>query len=167
MRYQSLIRETPDFPKPGVIFKDILPVFADPTALQSTLEEFANIFDLRDVDTFAGIESRGFILAMGLAVKTRKAFIPIRKAGKLPGATFKKSYSLEYGEATLEIAKSAPKKLVIVDDLLATGGTLAAAIHLCELAGHTIQDVGVMINLQFLNQLKFNNQTIKSLLSYS
>ena len=112
-------------------------------------------------------ESRGFIFAAQLAAKFNKGFVPLRKAGKLPPPVHQKSYKLEYGEATLEMAPAAaPARVVICDDVLATGGTLKASAELCEKAGYKIEDILVLINLTFLNDMKFKNEPIKSLIQY-
>lgn len=165
MDLKLLIKDTPDFPKPGILFRDISPLLANPHALQFVIDELGKKISLNDVDAFAGIESRGFILAGLLAAKFQKGFIPIRKAGKLPPPTFQKKYALEYGEATIEVTPG-QQRIVILDDVLATGGTLQAAIELTETAGYQVQDVAVLIDLTFLNQMKFRNETVKSLIQY-
>lgn len=167
MDYRSLIREVPDFPIAGVLFRDISPLLQNAEAFSQVAMDFSKMIDLESVDLFVGIESRGFILASQLAAKFNKGFLPLRKAGKLPPPTIKQSYKLEYGEATLEVVPSSQKaKVVICDDVLATGGTLRAAIELCEKAGYKVEDVLVLINLKFLNSLQFRNKEIKSLLQY-
>ena len=132
---QDLIRIIADFPKPGIIFKDITPLLADAKAFKECCEKIA-VF-AKDVDYIAGVEARGFILASAVAVLSGKGFIPIRKSGKLPGQVFSQSYELEYGQATLEIHSDlvpAGKKVLIVDDVLATGGTAFASVELIEQA---------------------------------
>jgi adenine phosphoribosyltransferase len=132
----NLIRVIPDFPKPGIIFKDITPLLADPKMFKQSCHEIADLAE--QVDYLAGIEARGFIFAASAASLSNKGFIPIRKVGKLPGETITQSYDLEYGQATLEIhANIIPpgKKVLIVDDVLATGGTAIAAIDLIYRAG--------------------------------
>jgi adenine phosphoribosyltransferase len=167
MNYQSLIRDVPDFPIKGVLFRDVSPLLQDASAFASVAEDFAKLINLNEVDLFVGIESRGFIFAAQLAAKFNKGFLPLRKAGKLPPPVLQKSYKLEYGEAILELAPApTPKKVVICDDVLATGGTLNASIELCEKAGYQVKDILVLINLTFLNEMKFNNQPIKSLIKY-
>jgi adenine phosphoribosyltransferase len=167
MNYQSLIRDVPDFPIKGVLFRDVSPLLQDASAFASVAEDFAKLINLNEVDLFVGIESRGFIFAAQLAAKFNKGFLPLRKAGKLPPPVLQKSYKLEYGEAILELAPTpTPKKVVICDDVLATGGTLNASIELCEKAGYQVKDILVLINLTFLNEMKFNNQPIKSLIKY-
>jgi len=127
----NLIRVIPDFPKPGIIFKDITPLLADAKVFNQSCQEIADLAE--QVDYLAGIEARGFIFAAAAASLINKGFIPIRKVGKLPGETISQSYDLEYGQATLEIHANiipAGKKVLIVDDVLATGGTAIAAIDL-------------------------------------
>lgn len=131
----DLIRVITDFPKPGIIFKDITPLLADAKALNDCCEKIASY--AKDADYIAGIEARGFILASAVAVLSGKGFIPIRKSGKLPGQVISQSYELEYGQATLEIHSDlvpAGKKILIVDDVLATGGTALASVELIEKA---------------------------------
>jgi len=131
----DLLRVITDFPKPGSIFKDITPLLADAKALNDCCEKIASY--AKDADYIAGIEARGFILASAVAVLSGKGFIPIRKSGKLPGQVISQSYELEYGQATLEIHSNlvpAGKKVLIVDDVLATGGTALASVELIEKA---------------------------------
>ena len=165
MDLKSKITNIPDFPKPGILFRDVSPLLKDPDALQFISENLVKKIDLSQVDYFAGIESRGFIFASLLAAHHKKGFIPIRKAGKLPPPTVKKSYALEYGEATIELAPG-KGRVVIVDDVLATGGTLQAAIDLSIDAGYQVMDVAVLIDLPFLNQFKFNQKAVHSLVQY-
>ena len=167
MNYQSLITEVPDFPIPGVLFRDVSPLLKNAEAFSLIAHDFEKLLDLHKIDLFVGIESRGFIFAAMLAAKFNKGFLPLRKAGKLPPPTIKESYKLEYGEATLEIAPSyKPLRVVICDDVLATGGTLKASQSLCEKAGYIVEDLVVLIDLTFLNQMKFKNLPIKSLIKY-
>ena len=131
----DLIRVITNFPKPGIVFKDITPLLADAKALNDCCEKIASY--AKDADYIAGIEARGFILASAVAVLSGKGFIPIRKSGKLPGQVISQSYELEYGQATLEIHSDlvpAGKKVLIVDDVLATGGTALASVELIEKA---------------------------------
>src|SRR3954465_13879029 len=123
---RSKIRDVPDFPKPGIVFKDITPVLADPRAFNLCLDLLAERYDGKTLDAIVGIESRGFIFGAALASRMRKAFIPARKPGKLPAATHKVSYDLEYGSDAIEMHQDAIKsgeKVLVVDDLIATGGT--------------------------------------------
>jgi adenine phosphoribosyltransferase len=167
MNYKSLIRDVNDFPIPGVLFRDVSPLMQSAEAFSNVANDFAKLIDLNNVDLFVGIESRGFIFAAQLAAKFNKGFLPLRKAGKLPPPVLQKSYDLEYGKATLEIAPATKSaRVIICDDVLATGGTLKAAIELCSIAGYKVEDVLVLINLTFLNEMKFKNETVKSLVQY-
>ncbi len=167
MDYKKLIRDVPDFPIKGVLFRDVSPLLQRAEAFSQVAIDFSKLIDLQSVDLFVGIESRGFIFAAQLAAKFNKGFLPLRKAGKLPPPILQESYQLEYGQATLEIAPAIKKlRVVICDDVLATGGTLKAAINLCQKAGYEVQDILVLINLTFLNQMTFKNQVIKSLIQY-
>lgn len=151
---QSFIRDVPNFPKPGVLFKDINPLLNE--RFTETTEALSKLVSWAEVDYILGIESRGFILGAALAAKQNKGFIPVRKKGKLPPPTFQAEYALEYGTDTLEISTLGPKqaKILIVDDVLATGGTYKAAISLC-LQANLIPIGGLfLINLTFLNQLE-------------
>lgn len=165
MDLKSLIRDVPNFPQAGVLFRDVSPLLKNPEAMNLVANQFAEKFDLKNVDIFAGIESRGFIFAMLLAAKFHKGFLPIRKAGKLPPPVESQSYSLEYGSATIELNPGSGR-IIILDDVLATGGTLQAAIQVSKSAGYEVKDVGVLIDLTFLNQMKFNDQKVKSIIQY-
>ncbi len=165
MDLKQLIRDVPDFPQKGVLFRDISPILKSPKALDFVAKKFEEKIDTDNVDYFAGIESRGFILAMLLAAKLNKGFLPLRKAGKLPPPVHAESYSLEYGKATLELNPGSGRVLIL-DDVLATGGTLKAAINLCEKAGYQVQDVAVLINLKFLNDMTFRSREVHSLVQY-
>lgn len=163
---KRLIRDIPDFPKPGILFRDVGPLLKSPEALRFVAENLLpDPALLEQIDYFAGIESRGFLFAMLLSTHFGKGFLPIRKAGKLPPPTIAASYELEYGQATLELAPG-KGRVLIVDDVLATGGTLIAAIEVCTKAGYQVQDVAVLIDLTFLNQLTFQGKKIHSLVQY-
>lgn len=168
MNYKSFIRDVPDFPIPGVLFRDVSPLLGNAEVFHQVAQDFAKLIEIKNVDAFVGIESRGFIFAAQMAAVFKKGFIPLRKAGKLPPPTIKESYDLEYGTATLEIVKATQvhQKVVICDDVLATGGTLKAAISLCDKANYEVMDVLVLINLTILNKMLFNDQIIKSLIQY-
>lgn len=167
MNYKSHIRDVPDFPIPGVLFRDVSPLLQNAEVFSQVANDFGKLIDLKSVDLFVGIESRGFIFAAQMAAKYNKGFLPLRKAGKLPPPVYQESYDLEYGKATLEMSPAIKKmNVVICDDVLATGGTLKASINLCERAGFNVQDILVLINLTFLNQMQFKNQAIKSLIQY-
>jgi adenine phosphoribosyltransferase len=169
-KIKGLIRNVPDFPKPGIMFKDITPLLKDPEGFARAIELMAANFNPDEIDVICGIESRGFIFAAALALKLKKGFVPIRKAGKLPWETTKVKYSLEYGEDTIEVHNDAfanGARAVLVDDLLATGGTARAACELIEKTGGKINSVQFVIELSFLNgrdQLK--NFKVASILSY-
>ena len=135
MDWKTKINDYKDFPKKGILFRDFNPILKDPSALSYVVDEFSKRIHPNDVDVFAGIESRGFILACALAQKYNKGMVLLRKAGKLPGKTIKMSYTIEYGKAQLEIQKTTLEKnerVLICDDLLATGGTAKAAAKLVE-----------------------------------
>lgn len=166
--FKKLIRDIPDFPNKGVLFRDVSPLLSNAEAFHQVGLAFSKQIHLNQVDAFVGIESRGFIFAAQLAAQFKKGFIPLRKAGKLPPPTIQESYELEYGKATLEMSPALQQgaRVVICDDVLATGGTLRAAISLCEKSGYQVEDILVLINLTFLNQMKFKNETVKSLVQY-
>lgn len=165
MDIKKWIRDIPDFPQPGVLFRDVSPLLKNPEAMNYIASTLTQKLDLQQVDYFAGIESRGFIFAADMAARFNKGFVPIRKAGKLPPPTVKASYSLEYGKAEIELSPG-DGRVIIVDDVLATGGTLQAAIELCTKAGYSVADVAVVINLTFLNQMKFQGREIRSVIQY-
>ncbi len=165
MDLKKLIRDVPNFPKEGILFRDMSPLLQNPDALTFVSKNLVSGVDLSQVQYFAGIESRGFILASHMAATHGKGFLPIRKAGKLPPPTKRISYALEYGTAEIELPVGGGK-IMIVDDVLATGGTLQAAIDLSNLAGYTVQAVAVLVNLTFLNQMKFNGKEVYSLVQY-
>ena len=150
---QRLIRDVPDFPKPGIQFKDITPLLADPAGLAWAVELMVQPFRGKQVDIVAGAESRGFIFGTAVARELSAGFVPIRKPGKLPAETHLHEYSLEYGIDALEIHADAIRpgqKVLIVDDLLATGGTLAACCHLVRGLGGSVIAVAVLIELEAL-----------------
>ncbi len=169
--YKKLIRDIPNFPIEGVLFRDVSPLMSNAEAFANVATDFGEYLNLNQIDAFVGIESRGFIFAAQLAAIFKKGFIPLRKKGKLPPPLVSESYKLEYGEATLEMNPSqnnlhTKTRVVVCDDVLATGGTLKASISLCEKAGYDVQDILVLINLTFLNEMTFKSQKIKSLVQY-
>ena len=151
---ESFIRDVPDFPKPGIVFKDITPLLAAPAALTETITRLAEPYAGKGVDLVTGIESRGFIFAAAVAERLNAGFVPIRKPGKLPARAVSQSYELEYGTDTIEMhadAVAPGRKVLMVDDLLATGGTMAAACDLVSSQGAMIVGVAFVIELCFLN----------------
>jgi adenine phosphoribosyltransferase len=147
------VRDVHDFPKPGIVFKDITPLLADHVAFAGAVDAVVSYYGRGTVDKVAGIEARGFILAAPVAYHFGAGFVPIRKAGKLPSATLAQSYALEYDEAELELhqdAVSPGDRVVIVDDVLATGGTAAAAAQLVRRAGGVVVGISVLMELSFL-----------------
>ena len=154
-RSLSLIRDIPDYPKPGVLFKDITPLLADSQAFSAVLDAIAS--HATGVDYIAGIEARGFIIASALAQKTGKGFIPIRKKGKLPSKVYSRSYGLEYGEDELEIHQDAfppGSRVLLIDDVLATGGTIRASLELIAEVGGSVPTVLVLIEIEALSGRK-------------
>ncbi|MBP9864885.1 MAG: adenine phosphoribosyltransferase [Candidatus Omnitrophica bacterium] len=151
---KSIIRDIPDFPKKGILFKDITPLLKDAAAFHQAVDIMADKLKDLKLDLIAGVESRGFIFCPVLAYKLNVGFIPVRKKGKLPYKTTSESYSLEYGEAAVEIHEDAVSKgqrVAIVDDLLATGGTAAATARLIEKLGGVVPAISFLIELSFLN----------------
>ena len=151
---EDYIRDVPDFPKPGILFKDITPLLQSPEGLQDAIDRMAALVDPASFDIVCGIESRGFIFGTPLATKLNKGFIPIRKPGKLPWKTASESYELEYGTDTIEIHVDATEKgnrVLMVDDLLATGGTMEASCKLVRRIGGVPVACLFVIELSFLN----------------
>lgn len=153
MKLEAYIRDIPDFPRPGIVYKDITPLLREPEAMREGVKRFLNKLESAEIDKVVGIESRGFFFATLLAEKLNAGFVPIRKPGKLPYKTFRESYSLEYGKDTLEIHQDAiapGEKVLIHDDVLATGGTAAAACKLIEKMGGEIVQCNFLMDLAFL-----------------
>ena len=171
MDLNPFIRDVPDFPKPGIVFKDITPMLKNPQALTSAWDQLSEPYRESGITLVAGIESRGFIFGTGVAERLNAGFIPLRKEGKLPADTHAYTYALEYGEATLEIHKDAAgpgDRILLVDDLLATGGTVEASIHLVEKLGATIVGAAFVVELAFLGgRARLGDVPITSLLTYS
>ncbi|MFC0849422.1 adenine phosphoribosyltransferase [Streptomyces noboritoensis] len=149
----SRIRDVPDYPKPGVLFKDITPLLADPQAFTALTEALAELCVRHGATKIVGLEARGFILAAPVAVHAGIGFIPVRKAGKLPGATLSQAYELEYGTAEIEVHAedlAAGDRVMVIDDVLATGGTAEASLELIRRAGAEVAGVAVLMELGFL-----------------
>ena len=150
MNLKEYIRDVPDFPKPGILYRDITPLLLETSAFQYVIDLFAEEYRRAAIDVVASIEARGFLFAAPLALRLGKPLVPLRKAGKLPYETLSTTFTLEYGEGVIEMHTDAiapGQKTLIVDDLLATGGTLAASIRLVEKAGGEIAGLAVVIEL--------------------
>ena len=164
------IRHVPDFPKPGILFYDITTLLNDPQGFRDTVDALAAPYMGEDIDQVVGIESRGFILGAAVANALGCGFIPIRKPGKLPSATHKESYNLEYGSDALEIHSDAfgkDARVLIVDDVLATGGTARAAVDLVRKIGGNVIGAAFLIELDFLNgRSKLAGEPVYSVLRY-
>ena len=149
----SKLRDIPDFPQPGIVFKDFTPLLADGAAFAVLVDDIAGRYR-GQVDVLVGIEARGFILAAAVAYKLRLGMVPVRKAGKLPGETLKESYALEYGTAEIEVHTDAfepGQRVLVLDDVLATGGTAEACAQLVERAGASVAAIEVVLELGFLD----------------
>jgi adenine phosphoribosyltransferase len=147
------VLDVPDFPRPGVVFKDLMPLFADGAVFRQVIDGIIEHHGRDSFDVVAGIEARGFVLAAAIAYATGVGVVPVRKAGKLPRAAYAASYALEYGEATLEVhqdAFTAGHRVLVVDDVLATGGTAEATLNLVERAGGQVAGLSVLLELSFL-----------------
>ncbi len=154
---KALIRDVPDFPQPGIVFKDITPLLADENAFSSVIDLIVVHYGRGNIDKVAGIEARGFILASPVAYHFGAGFVPVRKSGKLPWETEREEYSLEYGTATLEIHQDSVRpgeRVLIVDDVLATGGTARATARLVERLGGKVVGIACLIELTFLDGRK-------------
>ncbi len=170
MDYQSLIREIPDFPKPGILFYDITTLLKDPRGYRAVLDDFTERYRNERISKVVGIESRGFILGCPLAYNLGAGFVPVRKAGKLPADVFEVKYNLEYGASSLAIHRDAvtmEERVLVVDDLLATGGTAAATVDLLRKLGAEIVGCAFMIELRFLQgRQKIEDCEVYSLMTY-
>jgi adenine phosphoribosyltransferase len=167
---EKAIRNVPDFPKPGIQFKDITPVLADARLFAGAIDLLTERFTPGSVDAVVGIDARGFIFAAAAATKLHAGFVPVRKKGKLPFQTIEQDYALEYGHSTVAMHTDALKpgsRVLLIDDLLATGGTAGAAVALVEKLGGKIVEAGFMIELKFLNgREKLGKFPIRSLVAY-
>lgn len=171
MDLDKVIRKVPNFPKPGILFYDITSIFTNPEAFQFVLDQMDKLYKDTQIDGVIAIESRGFLLGAPFALKRSLPLVLARKGGKLPGDTIARSYSLEYGEASLEIHTSdltPGKKWLIVDDLIATGGTLRAVAEMVENQGAEVAGIFSIIGLTFLNYMeKIESYNPKTLINYS
>lgn len=163
--FETHIRNVPDFPKTGIMFKDISPLMQE--RFPEVIEAMCKTINWNDIDYVVGIESRGFILGAAMATLKGKGFIPVRKKGKLPPPLISESYTLEYGTDTLEmLVNEKQARVVLVDDVLATGGTLKAVMNLCEKNKYDVKAMALLINLTFLNKCKEEGLPIHSVLDY-
>lgn len=167
---RAAIRDIPDFPKPGVVFKDITPILSDPALFKDSLELLCETAKGEKIDKVVGIDARGFIFAAAVADRLNAGFVPVRKQGKLPWQTRQLAYTLEYGESVVEIHEDAVhpgEKVLLVDDLLATGGTAAAAVQLLDGLGADLVAISFLIELGFLKgREKLGKHRIESLIRY-
>lgn len=167
---RAVIRDIPDFPKPGIVFKDITPILSDPVHFKESLELLCDTAGGQAIDKVVGIDARGFIFAAAVADRLNAGFVPVRKQGKLPWKTRQLAYTLEYGESVVEIHEDAVKpgeKVLLVDDLLATGGTAAAAVQLLDGLGADVVAISFLIELGFLGgREKLGSHRIESLICY-
>jgi len=167
---ESLIRAIPDFPIPGILFRDITPLLADPAGFKALIDLFADGARGLRLDHVVGIEARGYMIGAPLAYALGAGFVPVRKPGKLPGTTFREEYALEYGTNALEIHADAVghgQRVLIVDDLLATGGTIAATLRLLKKLGAEVVGVAVLIELAALNgRAALGGADIRSYITY-
>jgi len=164
--FRQHITAVPDFPKPGILFRDIMPLLArhfEPTI--DALDDLLTAGEWAQVDCIAGIESRGFILGAALALRHGKGFIPVRKQGKLPPPVSSLAYQLEYGTATVEMQPGSGR-VVIVDDVMATGGTMTAAAELCRQSGFTVSALVALIDLRLVPPLRWNGIALRTVLAY-
>jgi adenine phosphoribosyltransferase len=169
-RLAALVRDIPDFPRPGITFKDITPLLADPAGFKAAVDGIAERFSNAGVDRVLGVEARGFILAAPIAYRFGAGFTPVRKAGKLPWQVEAEEYALEYGTDLLEIHRDAiepGERVLVVDDVLATGGTAAATVRLVERLGGTVVGLGFVLELGFLGgRSQLGGRDVVSLVTY-
>ena len=170
MNFDAYIRDIPDFPKPGILFKDITPLLAEPTVFRASVEHLAERYGQQKIDAIAAAEARGFLFAAPLALALRVPLVPLRKPGKLPYHTYSLKYDLEYGHAELHMHTDAIKegqRVLMVDDVLATGGTMAAGCKLVERAGGIVVSCAFLVELSFLEgRKKLEGYDLFSLVSY-
>ena len=169
-RLKSAVRDIPDFPIPGILFKDISPILSDPALLQHSIDLLVDIVADQKIDKVVGIDARGFIFGAPAALALNAGFVPVRKKGKLPYKTFEESYSLEYGENILQIHQDAiqpGEKVLIIDDLLATGGTASATVKLVKKLGANVINVAFLIELDTLEGRANIDAPVTSIIHYS
>jgi adenine phosphoribosyltransferase len=169
-KLRAAVRDVVDFPKPGIVFKDITPILADGDLFREAISLICKTTGSAKIDKVVGIDARGFIFAAAVADRLGAGFVPVRKKGKLPWKTRQTAYSLEYGEAIVEVHEDAVKpgeSILLVDDLLATGGTAAAAVKLLDELGANLVGISVLIELSFLQgRSKLGNHPVHSILTY-
>ena len=164
---EESIRDVPDFPKPGILFKDITPILSDPELLSACIKALTSLVESSSIDKVIGIDARGFIFGSLIASSLGKGFIPVRKEGKLPWQTESQAYDLEYGKDTLEINIDVKNKnFLLIDDLLATGGTAEAAVKLIGKAGGKVSCFGSLIELSFLKGRNKLSVPVQTLIKY-
>jgi len=170
MNFDAYIRDIPDFPKPGILFKDITPLLAEPTVFRASIERLAERYGQQKIDAIAAAEARGFLFAAPLALALRVPLVPLRKPGKLPYRTYSLKYDLEYGQAELHMHIDGIKpgqRVLMIDDVLATGGTMAAGCKLVERAGGIVVSCAFLVELTFLEgRKKLDGYEVFSLASY-
>ena len=170
MNLKAYIRDIPDFPSPGILFRDITPLLKDPDAFKYAIDRFLDSFKADSVDAIAAIESRGFWFGSPLAYRMGKPLVPVRKSGKLPARTYSVEYSLEYGVSQMEVhvdGINQGDRVLLVDDVLATGGTLTAAVRLVELSGGVVAGIALLAELTGLNgRSQLQGYEVVSLLQY-
>jgi len=164
---KALIADVPDFPKPGILFRDVSPLLKD--AFGETIDAMSNLFTAEEwqtIDLLAGIESRGFIFAAALAYKQGKGFVKIRKPGKLPLVAGSINYGLEYGSDSLHMQAGDKRRVLICDDLIATGGSMGAAATLCEQVGYQVAGMACLVDLKALNSFSWQGMIVRSVIQY-
>ena len=163
---KQIIRDVPDFPQPGILFRDISPLLREHfDATIGALDGLLTESEWTDIDALAGVESRGFILGAALALRRRKGFILVRKQGKLPPPVVDVAYDLEYGSGVLEMQRG-QGRVLLIDDVLATGGTMTASADLCERAGYEVKAIAVLIDLRIIPDYRWGHLSLRTVVSY-